>query len=135
MASALIEELKTVATEAKRSQIKDAVGSSWAALAMEEDPQGRGIGTLLVEAGAGGGEGRGGRGWDVGAGVLDSENNARIRWQPSLIGRLSCARPTEASEECAWELYLASNQSSRAPFTHTVGRSSCKISKPKKVRR
>ena len=60
MASALIEELKTVATEAKRSQIKDAVGSSWAALAMEEDPQGRGIGTLLVEAGAGGGEGRGG---------------------------------------------------------------------------
>ena len=85
MASALIEELKTVATEAKRSQIKDAVGSSWAALAMEEDPQGRGIGTLLVEAGAG----AGGRGWDVGAGVLGSENNARIRWQPSLIGRLS----------------------------------------------
>ena len=27
------------------------------------------------------------------------------------------------------------NQSSRAPSTHTVGRSSCKISKPKKVRR
>ena len=25
----------------------------------------------------------------VGAGVLDSENNGRIRWQPSLIGRLS----------------------------------------------
>ena len=43
MASALIEELKTVATEAKRSQIEDAVGSSWAALAAEEDPQGRGI--------------------------------------------------------------------------------------------
>ena len=64
MASALIEELQTVATEAKRSQIEDAVGSSWAALAAEEDPQGRGIGTLLVEAGAGGGgeEGRGGRG-------------------------------------------------------------------------
>ena len=39
------------------------MGSSWAALAAEEDPQGRGIGTLLVEAGAGGGEGRGrGRG-------------------------------------------------------------------------
>ena len=31
--------------------------SSWAALAAEEDPQRRGIGTLLVEAGAGGGEG------------------------------------------------------------------------------
>ena len=78
-----------MATEAKRSQIEDAVGSSWAALAAEEDPQGRGIGTLLVEAGAGGGgEGRGGGG-SVGAGVLDSENNGRIRWQPSLIGRLS----------------------------------------------
>ena len=42
------------------------MGSSWAALAAEEDPQGRGIGTLLVEAGAGGGgggrEGRGGGG-------------------------------------------------------------------------
>ena len=56
MASALIEELKTVATEAKRSQIEDAVGSSWGALAAEEDPQERGIGTLLVEAGAGEGE-------------------------------------------------------------------------------
>ena len=63
MASALIEELKTVATEAKKNQIEDAVGSSWAALAADQDPQGRGIGTLLVEAGAGGGEGRGrGRG-------------------------------------------------------------------------
>ena len=100
MASALLEELKIVATEAKRSQIEDAVGSSWAALAAEEDPQGRGIGTLLVEAGAGGGGGRGagggggergagGGGGSVGAGVLDSENNGRIRWQPSLIGRLS----------------------------------------------
>ena len=63
MASALLEELKIVATEAKRTQIEDAVGSSWAALAAEEDPQGRGIGTLLVEAGAGGGGGgRGGEG-------------------------------------------------------------------------
>ena len=35
MASALIEELKIVATEAKRRQIEDAVGSSWAALAAE----------------------------------------------------------------------------------------------------
>ena len=61
-----------------------------------EDPQGRGIGTLLVEvrAGGGGGEGRGGRGaggrgGGVGVRVLDSENNGMIRWQPSLIGRLS----------------------------------------------
>ena len=39
------------------------MGSSWAALAAEEDPQGREIGTLLVEAGAGGrGGGRGGEG-------------------------------------------------------------------------
>ena len=60
MASTLIEELKTVATEAKRSQIEEAVGSSWAALAAGEDSQGRGIGTLLVEAGAGGEGGRGG---------------------------------------------------------------------------
>ena len=83
-------QLKIVATEAKRSQIEDAVGSSWAALAAEEDPQGRGIGTLLVEAGAGGGGGeREGRGGGVGAGVLDSENNGRIRWQPSPMRRLS----------------------------------------------
>ena len=94
MASALIEELKIVAIEAKKTQIEDAVGSSWAALAAEEDPQGRGIGTLLVEAGAGGGGGRGGRErgrgerGGVGTGVLDGENNGRIRWQPSLIGRL-----------------------------------------------
>ena len=39
--------------------------------------------------GGGGGRGAGGRGEDVGAGVLDSENNGRIRWQPSPIGRLS----------------------------------------------
>ena len=67
MASALIEELKIVATEAKRSQIEDAVGSSWAALAAEENPRGTGMGNLLVEAGAGGrgggrGEGGAGRG-------------------------------------------------------------------------
>ena len=72
----------------QRNQIEDALGSSWAALAAEEDPQGRGIGTLLVEAGVGGG-GEGGGGGGVGAGVLDSENNGRIRWQPSQIGRLS----------------------------------------------
>ena len=57
MASALIEELKIGATEAKRSQTEDAVGSSWATLAAEENPQGREIGTLPVKAGAGGGGG------------------------------------------------------------------------------
>ena len=74
MALALIEELKTVATErANRSQIEDAMGSSWAALAVEENPHGRGIGTLVVEAGAGGwgGEGRG-RGEGVEVRVSDS---------------------------------------------------------------
>ena len=67
MVSALLEELKIVATEAKRSQIEDAVGSSWAALAAEEDPQGRGIGTLLLETGAGGGGEREGRVGEGGA--------------------------------------------------------------------
>ena len=69
MASGLIEELKTVATEAKRSQIEDTVDSSWAALATEEDPQGRGIGTLAAEAGAEGGGGGGERGGRGGGGV------------------------------------------------------------------
>ena len=70
MASALLEELNVVATEAKRSRIEDAMGRSWAALAAEEDPQRRGIGTLLVEAGAGrgGGERGGGKGGGRGAG-------------------------------------------------------------------
>ena len=43
MASVLIEELETVTTEAKKSQIENAVGSSWAALAAEEDSRERGI--------------------------------------------------------------------------------------------
>ena len=54
MASTLLEELKIMATEVKRSQIEDAVGSSWAALAVEENPKGRGIENPLVEVGAGG---------------------------------------------------------------------------------
>ena len=82
MASALLEELKIVATEAKRSQIEGAVGIAWAALVAKEDPQGRGIGTLLVEAGAaeggGGGvrerEGRGGRGDCSGDGNENDDN-------------------------------------------------------------
>ena len=40
MASALLEALKIVATEAKRTQIEDAVGSSWAALARKRTLKG-----------------------------------------------------------------------------------------------
>ena len=130
MASALIEELKTVATEAKRSQIEDAAGSSWAALAAEEDPQGGGTGTLLVEAGAGGGGGEGGRG---GGGV-----GQREQWEDPLATQpdreIEMRQTNRGVGGVCGELYLASNHSSRAPSTHTVGRSSCKISKPKKVR-
>ena len=88
------------------------MGSSWAALAVEEGHQRKGVGTLLAEAGAGR-EG-GWRGGDGRAGVWNSKNNERIRWQPSLIGRISRAGPTEGSEECAWELCPVSNLSSRA---------------------
>ena len=79
MASALIEELKIVATKAKRNHIEDAVGSSWAALPAEEDPQGRGIRTRLVEAGAGGGrgEGRGGEGEERGG---EGGAGGRVNW-------------------------------------------------------
>ena len=71
-----------MATEVKRIQIEDAVWSSWAAGVAEEDPQGRGARTLLVEAGAGGGERRVGgneRGLGGGGGgVLNSGNSGRI---------------------------------------------------------
>ena len=69
-----------MATEVKRSQIEDAVGSSRVALAADDDPQGRGIGTLLVKLEQ---EVEGGGG----ASVSNIENNGSIRWQPSLIGR------------------------------------------------
>ena len=62
-----------MATEVKRSIIGDAVGSSWGALALaaEDNTQGGGKGTLLVEAGTGGGgrwEGGEWGGGDEGAG-------------------------------------------------------------------
>ena len=108
MASALIEELKTVATEAKRSQIQDAVGNSWADLAAEEDPQGRGIGTLLVEAGAGGWGGGGGReggggerrgrgGGDVGQ-REQGEDPILFRRITALKERVQCYRRKRQSE-------------------------------------
>ena len=87
MASVLIEELKTVATEAKRSQIEYAVGSSWAALAAEEDPQEIGTGSLLIEAGAGGGGG-GGEGRERGGGERrgrgDRGVGQREQWKDPL---------------------------------------------------
>ena len=56
-----------MATEVERSQLKDAVNASWAALGVEEDPTGRRIGNLPVEA-----EERGG-----GGGVLKSRIRRR----------------------------------------------------------
>ena len=63
------------------------MGSSSAALAAEEDPQGRGIETLPVEAGVGGGgggregegEGRGGEGGGGGGGI-----GQRKKWEDPL---------------------------------------------------
>ena len=60
MASTLLGELTIVTTEVKKSRIEDKVGSSWATLAAEEDPQETGIWALPVEAGAERGKGRGG---------------------------------------------------------------------------
>ena len=88
-----------------------------------------------MEAGGGGGGSRGGvAGAGGGADVLNSENNGRIRWQPSQIGRLNSVSPTEGLEEYVCELYSVSNQSSHTPSTRTVGKCSCKVSKPWKVR-
>ena len=95
MASALLEELKPVAAEVKRSQMEDTVGSSWATLAVEEDPKGRGVNNKLAEVGAGGGGGAGegreggraeGRGGWGGEGVEQREKWEDL-WQPSLIRR------------------------------------------------
>ena len=61
------------------------MGSSLAALAAEEDPQGRGIGTLLAEAGAGGGGGgEGGR--EGGAGRERGGAWRRGCWTARTIG-------------------------------------------------
>ena len=54
--------LKPVVTEVTRRQNEDAVGASWPALVAEDEPQGRGIGNLMVEAGAKSKRGVGGRG-------------------------------------------------------------------------
>ena len=85
MASALIKKLKTVATGRQSKSSRGCCGQSWAALVAERNPQERGIGTLLVEAGEGG---RGEREGGEGVGVLDSENKRRIRWETSLRVRM-----------------------------------------------
>ena len=57
------KEKKTGATGVKRSQLEEVVGASWAALAVEDGPQERVIGALLVKAGEREGEeARGGGG-------------------------------------------------------------------------
>ena len=92
MLSALLEEVKTVTTEVKRSQIEDIVGSSWAALAVEEDPEGRGIETLLVEAEQGeeGGVGEG-RGGERGSGGVEQREQGEdpLATQPDKENDLS----------------------------------------------
>ena len=109
MASALLEELKIVATEAKRSQIEDAVGSSWAALAAGRGPTRERDRNATGRSGSrrrGGGEGGGGRegrggegggGGGVGAGVLDSENNGRIRMPGGFARRHDGGPPVEGN--------------------------------------
>ena len=62
MASVLLKELQPMATEVKISQIEDAVGASWAGLAMEGHFQGEVIGTQQAEAGVEGMKRGGGNG-------------------------------------------------------------------------
>ena len=95
MASALLVELKIVASKIAKSQIKDAVGCSWASLAAEglsreryRDSAGRSGSRSRKGGGTGDERGAGGEGGG-GGGVLNSENNGRIRWQPSMIERMS----------------------------------------------
>ena len=53
-AQALCTELRKLTSFASGPQIAEMVGTSWAALALNQDPANRGTGTLLVEAGASG---------------------------------------------------------------------------------
>ena len=147
MASALLEELKIVATEAKRSQIEDAVGSSWAALAEEEDPQERGIGTLLVEARAGGGRGGGGGGGGAGRDRGGGERGGRggggvgkrEQWEDPMATQAD--REIELSQTnrgvggvCVGVVPRVQSKLSRALHAHR-GKKLLQDYKPKKVRR
>ena len=61
----------------------DSPGSGIGPSKERDDTTGRN-GSTGRTGGGGGGEREG----SGGAGVLNSENNGRIRWQPSLIGRI-----------------------------------------------
>ena len=111
------------------------MGSSWAALVAEEDTQGRGKGTLLIESGAGGG--RGGEGGGGGGGV-----GQREQWEEPLATQPD--REIELSQinrgvggVCVGVAPHVQSKLSRALHAHrgAVGRSSCKIFKPQKMRR
>ena len=103
------------------------MGSSWAALAVEKDPQARGAGTLLVEAGAGGGggggkggegEGQGGEGGAWGRGVGQQE-----QWEDPLATQPD--REIELSQtnqgvggECVGVVSRVQSKLSRALHAH-----------------
>ena len=100
------------------------MGASWAALAAEEDPHGRGREgggfyrskgeTELEQEGVGsGGGGKKTR-------TVGRSGGNSARWQLSTKGRISRARPTEAPEECASGLCPVSNPSSSVPSMRTV---------------
>ena len=74
-----------MAIDVERSQIEGAVESSCVALSAEEDPQGRGIGDLLVEAEAGVVRGRRWMGGGRETGGLGGEDvEQREKWEDSL---------------------------------------------------
>ena len=143
MASALLEELKIVATEAKRSQIENAVGSSWAAPSggrgpsRERDRNATGRSGSRRRGGRGAGVGEGGRGGAGGGrGAWGGGVGQREQWEDPMATQsdreIELSQTNRGSEESAWELYLASNQSSRAPSTHTVEEAPARSPNPRK---
>ena len=138
---------ETLATGAKRSQPKDVVGGLCAALATEEDYQGRwdwgSADRIGAEGGGGGGRERGGRGggggreyqrmgenegfvgilagrrgtaniegWRGGGKGLGQRDRRGVRRYLSWKGSMSCAKSTDASEECASGWYPVSKPTS-----------------------
>ena len=97
MASELIEELKIVATKAKKSQRDiysgQLMGSPNGGRGHSRERDSNSTGRSRSRRRRAGGEERrrrgGGENGGVGAGLFNSEKNGRIRWQPSLIERLS----------------------------------------------
>ena len=90
MASVLIEELKIGATGAKRSQ-RGCSGQRMGSPSGGRGPSRKRIRNSTGQSGSRRRRrGRAGGRWEGGgAGVLTSENSERIRWQPSLVGRMS----------------------------------------------